>query len=110
MSKKFAKPFLVGFTIAALLFIVCSLITIPLYDGVFHYSKGLVKADQEGRIAMTYFFGNGLEHARFLGLTPQSFELKGMGYVLFTLIHIGFPFLIGYRVYLGEVRKSVMEK
>jgi hypothetical protein len=106
MKRLFATPWLVGVVLGLLLLLVCSLVPIPMYDGIAYYKRGLVDFHSERKLALSYFFGIGTERLTLLGIQPTSFQLKNIGYVLFVLIHIGLPALVALRIHFAQQRKS----
>jgi hypothetical protein len=84
-------------------------VTIPMYDGIFHYDYELVHFQVESKVALSYYFGFGLDRTIANGKLPTHFELKPIGYVLFVLIHIGLPTLIAIRLKIGNARKAYLE-
>ncbi len=100
------RPFLLGLLIGVLFLVLCIFVPIPMYDGIFHYDHELVHIQTEGKAALSYYFGVGLERTRSNGLLPSKIELKPIGYALFVLIHIGLPALIAIRVKMSNARKA----
>lgn len=98
-----------GTVIGLFFLLICIFIPIPMYDGIAFYKKGLVDFHAEGKLALSYFFGIGTDKLTVLGLKPTSFQFKGIGIVLFGLIHIGLPALIALRFYYAQQRKSTEE-
>ncbi|MNE96406.1 hypothetical protein D3C80_1946070 [compost metagenome] len=78
-----------------------------MYDGIFHYDKGLVHFQLDSKVALSYYFGFGLSSASSNGIIPSSYELKPLGYVLFILIHIGLPALVAIRFKMSNARKNL---
>lgn len=109
MRKLLKKPILFGFLVGLLLLVVCVFVPIPMYDGIFHYDYELVHFQVEAKVALSYYFGFGLDRTIANGKFPTQFELKPIGYVLFVLIHIGLPSLIAIRLKLGNARKAYIE-
>ncbi len=93
-----------------LLIILCALLPIPLYDGVFYYKNGLVQFESEGKVALYYLFDLNAKQLTMYGLQPQSFELKKIGWVIAVLIHIGLPTLIGLRIFFAQAKSKLNEK
>lgn len=107
MKKLTEKPFLLGLLIGLFLLILCVFVPIPMYDGIFHYDQGLVHFQLESKVALSYYFGFGLDKTASNGILPGSFELKPLGYVLFALIHIGLPSLVAIRFKMSNARKKI---
>ena len=107
MKALLKKPLLLGVLIGVLLLMLCIFIPIPMYDGIFHYDYELVHIQTEAKVALSYFFGFGVERTRANGILPVRFELKPIGYVLFVLIHVGLPALIAIRVKMSNTRKQI---
>lgn len=107
MKKLTEKPFLLGLLVGLFLLVLCIFVPIPMYDGIFHYDKGLVHFQMESKVALSYYFGFGLEKAASNGITPSSYELKPLGYVLFAMIHIGLPSLVAIRFKMSNARKKL---
>jgi hypothetical protein len=106
MKNKFTKnPVLIGLTTGLLLLICCSVFTIPMYDGVYHYEKALFLVEQDGKVALRYLMGFDLETVQLNNITPEI-HLKPIGYVLFVLIHIGLPVLAGLRVHFANLKNA----
>ena len=101
------KPILLGVIIGVVLLVLCMFVPVPMYDGIFHYDHKLVHIQTEGKVALSYYFGIGLERTRSNGLLPSQIELKPLGYALFILIHIGLPALIAIRFKMGNARKQL---
>lgn len=106
MGALLKKPILFGFIIGILLLVLCIFVPIPMYDGIFHYDFELVHLQTEGKVALSYYFGVGLERTRANGLLPSKIDLKPIGYALFVLIHVGLPALIAIRVKMSNARKA----
>lgn len=109
MRKLLKKPILFGFLVGLLLLILCVFVPIPMYDGIFYYDYELVHFQVEAKVALSYYFGIGLDKTIANGELPTHFELKPIGYVLFVLIHIGLPSLIAIRLKIGNARKAYLE-
>jgi hypothetical protein len=109
MKNLFRRPWLIGVLLVIVLLVICIFVPIPMYDGVFYYKKELVDFHSEGKVALSYFFGTGLEKVEVMGLKPTRVELKGIGYVLFALIHIGLPSLIALRFYFAKQKQGAGE-
>lgn len=106
MGKILKRPILVGAIIALALFALCAFIRIPIYDGIFYYDEGLVHYQLESKVALSYYFGIGLDKEATNGILPSRMELKPIGYALFGLIHLGLPVLVAIRVKMGNARKK----
>ena len=109
MGSLLKRPVLFGVLIGAVLLLLCAFVRIPMYDGILHYDEGLVHYQLESKVALSYYFGIGLEKASTNGLLPSRIELKPIGYVLFGLIHIGLPVLVAIRFKMSNTRKSLAE-
>lgn len=107
MKKLVERPILLGVLVGLFLLILCALVPIPMYDGIFHYDQGLVHFQLESKIALSYYFGPGTNGTAVNGTLPSHFELKPLGYVLFALIHIGLPVLIAIRFKMSNARKKL---
>ncbi|MNJ86346.1 hypothetical protein D3C87_38400 [compost metagenome] len=107
MGSLLKRPFLFAVLIGAVLFILCAFVRIPMYDGILHYDEGLVHFQLESKVALSYYFGIGLDKAATNGILPSSVELKPIGYALFGLIHIGLPVLLAIRFKMGNARKKI---
>lgn len=107
MGAILKRPVLLGIIIGMLLLVLCMFVPIPMYDGIFHYDHELVHIQTEGKIALSYYFGNGLERTRANGILPTRMELKPIGYVLFILIHLGLPALVAIRFRMSNARKKI---
>lgn len=100
------RPVVMALLVAVLLLVLCTLVTIPLYDGVFHYDRKLVHFQLEGKVALRQLFGLGLDSLKQNGMKPSRIELKPIGYALLVLIHIGLPVLIGVRFAASSANKK----
>ncbi len=109
MGMLLKRPILLGFIIGVLLLVLCVFVPIPMYDGIIHYDHDLVHFQVESKVALSYFFGFGLDKALVKGVFPTSFELKPIGYVLFVLIHIGLPALVAIRFRMSNARNAYTE-
>ena len=107
MSELLKRPFLLGFIIGILFLILCIFVPIPMYDGIFHYDHELVHIETEGKVALSYYFGIGLDKTLANGIFPSKFELKPIGYALFILIHMGLPALVAIRFKMSNARKQI---
>jgi hypothetical protein len=107
MKRILKKPFLFGFLIGMIFLVLCVFVPVPMYDGIIHYDHELVHFETEANIALSYYFGFGLEKTISNGLVPVRFELKPIGYVLFILIHVGLPTLIAIRIKMSNARKQL---
>ena len=103
------KPMLLGFLIGLFLLVLCVFIPIPMYDGIFYYDQELVHFQVESKVALSYYFGFGLDKTVTNGVLPTRFELKPMGYVLFVLIHVGLPALVAIRFRMSNARNAYTE-
>lgn len=106
MKVLLKRPILLGCIVGVLLLVLCVFVPIPMYDGIIHYDHDLVHFQMESKIALSYFFGFGLDRALVKGVFPTSFELKPIGYVLFILIHIGLPALVAIRFKMSNARNA----
>lgn len=109
MGGLLKKPVLLGVVIGILFLILCAFVPIPMYNGILHYDHELVHIQTESNIALSYYFGIGLERTRANGILPTRFELKPIGYVLLVLIHVGLPALIAIRFKMSNARKAYTE-
>ncbi len=107
MKALLKKPMILGFLIGVLLLVLCVFVPIPMYDGIFHYDHELVHIETESKVALSYYFGFGLNKTMANGIFPTRFELKPMGYALFILIHVGLPALIAIRFKMSNARKEI---
>lgn len=106
MKKKFTQnPVLIGLTTGLLLLICCLVFTIPMYDGVYHYEKGLFLVEHDGKVALTHLLGMDVTSLKLNEILPEI-HLKPIGYVLFVLIHVGLPVLAGLRVHFANLKKK----
>lgn len=106
MKKKITtNPFLISTLIFVLLVLICTVFTIPMYDGVYRYEKALFLVEHEGKVALRFLLGMDLETVQLNNITPQI-HLKPIGYVLFVLIHIGLPVLAGLRVHFANIKNK----
>jgi hypothetical protein len=101
MKKILEKPVLVAVLVAVILFGVASLVTIPMFDATLTYDKSLVHIQLEDKIALRNLWGAGMEQHTLDGLVPRV-ALKPIGWVLFILVHLGLPALIGLRFYYAK--------
>lgn len=106
MGALLKKPILLGILIGVLLLVLCIFVPIPMYDGIFHYDHELVHIETDGKVALSYYFGIGLDKTLANGIFPSKIELKPIGYALFILIHIGLPALIAIRFKMSNARKA----
>lgn len=107
MRELLRRPILFGFLIGLFLLTLCIFVPIPMYDGIFYYDHELVHIQTESKVALSYYFGFGLNKTIANGIFPTRFELKPIGYALFILIHVGLPFLIGLRFKMSNERKKI---
>jgi hypothetical protein len=107
MGKLLERPILFGVIIGFVLLALCAFIRIPIYDGTFYYDEGLVHYQLESKVALSYYFGIGLDKEATNGILPSRIELKPIGYALFALIHIGLPVLVAIRLKMGNARKKI---
>ena len=107
MGSILKRPVLFGVIIGLVLLALCAFIRIPIYDGIFYYDEGLVHYQLESKVALSYYFGIGLDKEATNGILPSRIELKPIGYALFALIHIGLPALVAIRVKMGNARKKI---
>lgn len=103
------RPVLLGILIGVLLLVLCVFVPIPMYDGIFHYDHELVHIQTEGKVALSYYFGFGLEQVRANGILPTQIELKPIGYALLILIHVGLPALVAIRFRMSNARNAYSE-
>ena len=101
------KPFFAAILAGLLLVILCLLVPIPLYDGVFYYRNGLVQFESEGKVALSYFYDLSSSKFTMYGIQPESFEIKKIGWVIAILIHIGLPTLIGLRIFFAQAKNKL---
>lgn len=109
MGKLLQKPILLGFIIGVVLLVLCIFVPIPMYDGIFHYDYKLVHIETESKVALSYYFGIGLNKTIANGVFPSRFELKPIGYALFILIHVGLPALVAIRFKMSNARNAAAE-
>lgn len=109
MKKLTEKPMLLGLLVGLFLLILCALVPIPMYDGMFYYDRELVHFQVESKVALSYYFGVGLDGTAVNGVLPSRFELKPLGYVLFALIHIGLPVLVAIRFKMSNARNAYVK-
>lgn len=107
MGALLKRPALLGILIGVLLLVLCIFVPVPMYDAVFHYDHELVHLQTEGKAALSYYFGFGLEQTRANGMLPTSIELKPIGYALLVLVHIGLPALVAIRFRLSNAKKEI---
>lgn len=107
MKKLLEKPFLIGLLTGLVIFAIFGLFPIPMYDGTLFYDQKMVHFQLESKIALSYFFGIGMEKTMVDGIVASRFELKPIGYVLLTLVHLGLPVLIGIRFKMSNARKRI---
>lgn len=101
------RPILLGFVVGVLLLVLCVVVPIPMYDGILFYKKELVQFQVESKVALSYYFGNGLQSVTVNGILPERIELKPIGYALFFLIHLGLPALVAIRFRMSNARKQI---
>lgn len=109
MKKLLKRPMLLGFLIGLILLVLCIFVPIPMYDGIFYYDQELVHFQVESKVALSYYFGFGLDKTVTNGVLPTRFEMKPMGYVLFVLIHVGLPALVAIRFKMSNARNAYAE-
>lgn len=107
MRTYLRNPFIVFFL--AVLVVSTLLFTIPinLFDGEVTYSVNGITFTEPMKLSLSYFLGIGLTEGDLQDV--QGFRLIGTGYLLVGLITLGFPALIGYRVWIAnevEVKKK----
>lgn len=107
MGALLKRPLLLGILVGVILLVLCIFVPIPMYDGILHYDHELVHIQTEGKVALSYYFGNGLERTRANGILPTQIELKPIGYVLFVLIHVGLPALVAIRFRMSNEKKKI---
>ena len=76
------------------------LFPINLFDGELDVKRGLYEATESRTLALSNFIGIGTEGMEEYGVV--DFRLTGTGWLLAGIFLIGFPVLVGYRVYLGK--------
>lgn len=106
MKKITERPVVMALLVAVFILVLCTLVTIPLYDGVFHYDQKLVHFQLEGKVALRQLMGMGLDGLKRNGIAPSQIELKPIGYALLILIHVGLPVLIGVRFAASSANKQ----
>lgn len=106
MRALLKRPILLGILVGVLLLVLCIFVTVPMYDGIFHYDHELVHIQTDGKVALSYYFGFGLDRTRANGILPTQIELKPIGYVLFILIHLGLPALVAIRFRMSNARNA----
>jgi len=109
MKAVIKRPVLLGFLVGMLLLVLCIFVPIPMYDGILHYDHELVHFQVESKVALSYYFGFGLQRVSANGVLPTSIELKPIGYALFILIHVGLPALVAIRFRMSNARNVYTE-
>ena len=104
-NKITQNPLFIGCATGIVILVCCLVFTIPMYDGVYHYEKGLFLIEHDGKVALRFVLGLDLETIKMNNITPQI-HLKPIGYVLFVLIHVGLPVLAGLRVHFANLKKK----
>lgn len=100
------KPWFTAAIVGLFLFGISVFVRIPLFDGVLIYDQQLVHIESDAKIALSYFFGNGLHSEMKNGIVPADFHLKPIGWALVFIVHVGLPILIGLRLKFGKARKE----
>lgn len=104
-NKITQNPLVIGCTTGIIILVCCLVFTIPMYDGVYHYEKGLFLVEHDGKVALTHLLGMDVATLKLNEILPEI-RLKPIGYVLFVLIHIGLPVLAGLRVHFANLKKK----
>jgi hypothetical protein len=100
MKANFKKPLFVFLVSMILIALPLFLFPINLFQGVIVYQEGLVETIAEAPLSLSYFIGLGYSPDDLMGI--KSFYLKPGGYLLATLLILGIPGLIAYRVNLRK--------
>jgi hypothetical protein len=100
MKANFKKPLFVFLISMILIGLPLFLFPINLFQGVIVYQEGLVETTVEAPLSLSYFIGLGYSPDDLMGI--KSFLLKPGGYLLATLLILGIPGLIAYRVNLRK--------
>jgi hypothetical protein len=100
MKSVLQKPIYVFLISMLLIALPLFLFPINLFQGVIVYQEGLVETTVEAPLSLSYFVGMGYNPDDLMGI--KSFHLKPGGYVLATLLILGIPGLIAYRVNLRK--------
>lgn len=108
MLKLLTTWWMIAILLACFVFSIFALFPVPMFDGVFYYNNDLVHFQQDSKVALSYFFGVGIESEIKNTIIP-SFKLKPVGIALMILIHLGFPLLIGLRIKYSRERKKLDE-
>jgi hypothetical protein len=104
-NKITQNPLVIGAATGIVILVCCLVFTIPMYDGVYHYEKGLFLVEHDGKVALTHLLGMDVETLKLNEILPEI-RLKPIGYVLFVLIHVGLPILAGLRVHFANLKKK----
>lgn len=99
------NPLFIACVTAIIILVSCLVFTIPMYDGIYHYEKGLFLVEYDGKVALTQLLGMDVASLKINEILPVI-RLKPIGYVLFVLIHIGLPVLVGLRIHFAHLKKK----
>lgn len=108
MKKIFRNPYRTALICMLLVCTILFLSPVPinLFDGEIVREVGGVEYVTKTKLSLGYFIGIGADEQLLKEIHVKAFRLTGMGYTLACLIILGFPALIGYRVWIGQQAKN----
>lgn len=99
MNRK--KRALIVFAVSLVaMWAILFLFPINLFDGEVDIKRGLYEVTEEHPLSLSNFIGIGIEDMDDAGVV--DFRLTGTGWLMAIIFLLGFPALLGYRVYLGK--------
>jgi len=98
------KPILLFFALVFIIALPLCIFPINLFSGEIVYKTGLQELKVEAPLSLSYFFGLGFHEADMLGV--DNFYITTKGWLTAAIFLVGFPFLIAYRVYLSNWKKT----
>ena len=105
MKANLRNPYLVAAFLTLVLASIFFLFPIEVFDGEVTYTNGVQSITIRQRLSLSYFIGMGFEEGKSMR-DISHMALVPKGYVLAILMIVGFPALIGYRVWLSNQHRE----
>ncbi len=108
MKSLLKSPFGIAIAVFIFLLIVFFVFSIPTYDALLVFEKGLVRFELNQKVSLLNLLNMKLDDLIVNGILPKV-SLNGKGIMLLIIIHIGLPFLIYIRFKAANDRKKLDE-
>lgn len=102
------NPIFVAVLLMLFMAAIFFLIPINIFDGEVTYDNGKMVFTRKQPLSLSYFIGIVSEGDSLASV--KEMHLIGKGYFMAVLLIVGFPSLIGYRVWLGNQNRKNTSK